>query len=160
MLDDSLGLAIEKLVLGDDLPNDPSTWDKKIEMMKVSNELYRMIYGDNLMFYHIRLSFNFWIISTYLIAQGKTEETLDALENMCRHAAAYDQSYISDHGKHYSSIFTDKLIYPEPGKDFHEPTEHSNSYYMLARLEHKRYECIRENERYLAVVTALKRFAK
>ncbi len=38
-LTDALGLAINNLVLNDDLPNDPSTWDKKIEMMKSKQAL-------------------------------------------------------------------------------------------------------------------------
>ncbi|MBO7403676.1 MAG: helix-turn-helix transcriptional regulator [Clostridia bacterium] len=109
-LTDALGLAMQTLALSEDLPNDPSTWDKKIEMLKTSNELYRMIYGDNLMFHHSRLSFNWWLLSTYLIAQGKTEETLDALDEMCAHTLAYDRSYEEDHGKHFTSVFTDKLI--------------------------------------------------
>jgi transcriptional regulator with XRE-family HTH domain len=33
-LTDGLGLAIRNLALNEDLPNDPSTWDKKIEMLR------------------------------------------------------------------------------------------------------------------------------
>ena len=159
-LTDALGLAIQTLALSEDFPNDPSTWDKKIEMLKTSNELYRMIYGDNLMFQHTRLSFNWWLLSTYLIAQGKTEETLDALEEMCAHTLAYDRSYEEDHGKHFTSIFTDKLIYPEPGKDFHELTEHNQSWYMLDRMKASRYDGIRDNERFAAVIGKLESRAR
>ncbi len=159
-LTDALGLAMQTLALSEDLPNDPSTWDKKIEMLKTSNEIYRIVYGDNLMFHHSRLSFNWWLLSTYLIAQGKTEETLDALEQMCAHALAYDRSYEENHGKSFSSIFTDKLIYPEPGKDFHELTEHNQSWYRLDRMKASRYGCIRENERFAAVIEKLESRAR
>ena len=155
-----LGDAMKSLVLSEDLPNDPSTWDKKIEMLKTSNELYRMIYGENLMFHHTTLAWNDWLISTYLIAQGKEDETLDALESMCAHALAYDRSYEEDHGKSYSSIFTDKLIYPEPGKDFCELTEHDQSWYMLDRMKASRYDGIRDNQRFVAVVNALEEKAR
>ena len=64
-LTDALGSAISAYPLADDIPNDPSTWDRKIEMLNISNQLYRMIYGDNLMFYHARLAHNYWLISTY-----------------------------------------------------------------------------------------------
>jgi transcriptional regulator with XRE-family HTH domain len=121
-LTDCLGTSIQRLALHEDLPNDPSTWDKKIEMLTVSNQLYTMIYGDNLMFYHTRLSRNYWLISTYQMSQGKAEDTLASLEKMCHHAVEYDKSYMSNHGKMYTSIFTDKLVYPEPSKDFHELT--------------------------------------
>ena len=159
-LTDCLGTAMQTLALSEDLPNDPSTWDKKIEMLKTSNELYRTVYGDNLMFHHTRLARNNWLISTYLIAQGKEGETLDALESMCAHALAYDRSYAEDHGKHYTSIFTDKLIYPEPGKDFHELTEHNQCWYMLERMKASRYDGLRENERFRKVVEQLEAKAR
>ena len=115
-LTDCLGTAIAGYAVNDELPNDPSRWDRKIQMLRISNELYRMIYGDHLMFNHVRLSRNHWLISTYQAAQGKTEEALASLEEMCRHAILYDKSYREDHGKYYTSIFTDKLIYPDPGR--------------------------------------------
>ena len=112
------------------------------------------------MFYHVRLSYNWWLLSTYLIAQGKTEETLDALEQMRTHTLAYDRSFQEDHGKNYTSVFTDKLIYPEPGKDFHELTEHNQSWYMLDRIQADRYGDIRDNKRFVAIVNALEEKAK
>jgi len=159
-LTDCLGTSIQRLALHEDLPNDPSTWDKKIEMLTVSNQLYTMIYGDNLMFYHTRLAQNYWLISTYQMSQGKAEDALASLEKMCHHAVEYDKSYMSNHGKMYTSIFTDKLVYPEPSKDFHELTEHTNCYYMLDRLQHKRYNPIREDARFKAVIHALQEYAK
>ena len=157
---DGLGLSIHNLVLHEDLPNNPSTWDKKIEMLTMSNRLYEMIYGDNLMFYHVRLSRNHWLISTYQISQGKIHDTLESLEKMCHHAVEYDKSFAEDHGKHYTSILTNQLIYPEPGKYFHELTEHTNCYYMLDRLAHARYDGIRENPRFVSVVETLQQYAK
>lgn len=159
-LTDCLGTSITNYALHDELPNDSSTWDRKIALINISNQLYKMIYGDNLMFYHCRLSQNLWLISTYLISQGKTEATLDSLEEMCYHAVAYDKSYINDHGKRYTSILTDKLVYPEPSKDFHELKEHTNCYYMLDRLQNKRYDSIRNNPRFVTVIDKLNAYAK
>ncbi len=159
-LTDALGIAIRNYVLDDELPNDPSTWDKKIEMLTISNQLYFMIYGDNLMFQHTRIAYNCWLISTYQAALGKVDETLFSLEQMCHHAVEYDKSYINDHGKHYTSILTNKLIYPEPGKTFHELTEHTNCYYMLDRLQNKRYDCMRDDPRFIAIVNMLNQYAK
>ena len=70
-LADALGLAIRNLTLDEELPNDSSTWDRKIKMLEISNKVYFMIYGDNLMFYHCRISFNYWLISAYQMSQGK-----------------------------------------------------------------------------------------
>ncbi len=150
-LAEHLGIGIQNLVLNEDLSNDESTWDKKIEMLKTSNEIYRLIYGDDLMLYHERSALNCQLLSTYFIAQGKRDETLAALEEMCRHALAYDCSYREDHGKHYSSVFTDKLVYSDTGKGSTELSEHNQSYYMLDRLRDSRYDCIREDERFLSV---------
>lgn len=159
-LTDSLGIAIRNYVLNDELPNDPSTWDKKIEMLNISIQLYRTIYGDNLMFYHCRLSQGHWLLSTYQISQGKVEEALSSLEKMCYHAVEYDKSYINNHGKYYTSILTDKLIYPEPSKDFHELKEHTECYHRLDRLKSKRYDCVREDPRFIAVENKLNEYAK
>ena len=124
------------------------------------DQLYRMIFGDNLMFFHVRLSRNYWLISTYQIAQGKNDETLDSLEKMCYHAIEYDKAYINDHGKYFTSILTDKLIYPEPSKDFHELTEHTNCYHMLEKLQHNRYDCIRQDLRFVSIIEKLNQYSK
>ena len=112
------------------------------------------------MFYHSRLSRNYWLISTYQIAQGKIDETLESLETMCYHAVEYDKSYINDHGKYYSSIITNKLIYTEHDKDFHELTEHSESYSMLEKLQHNRYDFIRQNHRFIEIIKKLNQYEK
>lgn len=159
-LTDDLGLSIQNLVLHEDLPNDPSTWDKKIEMLNVSNHLYEMIYGDNLMFYHVRFSRNYWLISTYQIAQSKEDEAFVSLEKMCYHAIEYDKSYLNDHGKFFTSILTDKLIYPEPSKDFHECTEHTECYHILKKMQHLRYDRIRQDPRFISIIEKLNQYAK
>lgn len=159
-LTDALGIAIRNLALNDDLPNDPSTWEDKIEMLRTSNQLYSMIYGDDLMYHHGRLAFNHWLISTYQIALGKTEDALSSLEEMCGHAVACDLSYQNDHGRHFSSILVDTQIYPEKSEDFHEFTEHTQCYYMLDRMQHTRYDCLRRDMRFLSVVEELTMYAK
>ncbi|MBR3555225.1 MAG: helix-turn-helix transcriptional regulator [Oscillospiraceae bacterium] len=159
-LTDHLGRSIWSLVLNEDLPNDESTWDKKIKMLEISNEIYKVIYGDNLFFYHVRLSRNYWLISTYLIAQGKKYEAINALEKMCEHGLAYDHSYKEDRGKSYTSILTDKLIYPESGEAAHELTEHNECYYLLNLMKDPRYDGIRDEDRFAAVVRKLENVAE
>ena len=159
-LTDCLGLAIRKLALSEDLPNDPSTWDYKIEMIRISNQLYHMIYGEDLLYHHGRLSFNHWLISTYQMSLGRTEDALGSLEQMCKHAVAYDFSYQNDRGKHFTSFLVDTQFYPEKSKDFHELTEHTDCYYMLDRLQSNRYDPIREDPRFVAVTETLGQYAK
>ena len=119
-----------------------------------------MIYGDNLMFYHCRVAFNYWIISTYQMSQGKTEEALTSLEAMCKHTIAYDKSYSEDHGKNYTSILVNKMIYPEPGKDFHELKEHSQSFYMLDRIQSKIYDPVRTDKSFEKIEKQLKEYLR
>ena len=112
------------------------------------------------MYYHSRLSQNYWLISTYQIAQSKTEEALETLEKMCFHAIENDKSYINDHGKNFTSIITNKLIYPKISKDFYELTEHNECYRIIEKLKDKRYDCIRQNPRFIEIVKKLNQFAK
>ena len=155
-LADCLGMTITDYVLNSDLPNDPSTWDHKIEMLEISNSLYTLIYGEDLLYYHTRLSRNHWLISTYKMAQGKEDEALCALEEMCRHAVAYDLCHANGQGKNYSSILTNTLSIPENGDE----REHTDCYYMLDRLHSTRYDAIRENARFKEVCNTLKNYAK
>ena len=113
-----------------------------------------------MMFYHCRVGKNYRIMATYLIAQGKVEETLATLEKSCEHTIAYDRSYLCDHGKNYTSIFVDKITYPEPGKDFHELKEHSQSWVMLDRLKQDRYDCIRNDERFATIEKRLMEYSR
>ena len=159
-LTDALGLAIRNLVMNEDIPNDPTTWDSKIEMLRVSNQLYFMIYGDDLMFHHNRISFNHWVISTYQMSLGKTEDAMESLEKMCDHAVSYDISYQNDHGKHFTSFLVDTQVYPEKNRDFHKLTEHTHCYYMLDRLQHGRYDGIRQDPRFISIVERLNQYAK
>ena len=159
-LTDCLGIAIRNYTLSEDLPNTPDTWERKIEMLDISSALYRMIYGEDLLFHHNRIAFNEWLKSTFRMSLGRTEEALESLEIMAFHTVAYDKSYQNDHGKHYTSILTNQLLYPEPSKDFHELTEHSQCWYMLDRLQHTRYDSVRNNPRFIAVVETLKQYER
>lgn len=146
-LTDALGLAIRNLVLNEDLPNGADTWETKIEMLHTANRLYEQIFGDNLMFYHIRLSFNHWVISTYRMSLGQHPAALDSLENAARHAAAYDRAYEADHGKCYTSPYTLGIVYPSPEHtDFHEPHYKTNCRWLSEKLAHPRYDPIRADE--------------
>ncbi len=152
-----LDAAINDLVLGNDIPNDPSTWDKKIQMLDTANIIIRSIFGDEPMYYHSNLSINYWLKSTYEIAQGKTEDTLETLEKMCYHAIEYEKSCLNDYGKSFTSIFVDKLINPDPEIDL---TEHNYCYCRLNDMNQTRYDCIRDNERFIAVVKTLQEHAR
>ena len=88
------------------------------------------------------------------------DEALGALEKMCEHAVAYDLSYQNDRGRRFKSSLVDTQIYPEKSKDFEELSEHSQSYYRLNKLQHQRYDCIRQDSRFVSIVDKLKQYAR
>ena len=94
------------------------------------------------------------------MALGKPGEALDSLEKMCYHAVAHDLSYQNDHGKHFTSLLVDSQIYPEKSKDFHELTEHTQCYYRLDKMQNKRYDCIRQEPRFISIIEKLNQYAK
>lgn len=79
---------------------------------------------------------------------------------MCYHAIEYDKSYINGNGKYFTSIITNKLGYPKQNKVFHELTEHSECYRIIEKLEHKRYDFIRQNPRFIENIKKLKQYAR
>lgn len=149
-LTDALGIAITNYASEGDFSN-----DERIEMLLISNRLYEMIYGANSMFYHVRLFDNYWWISVYRIAQDKTKEALDALEKTCYHAMEYDKSYTNNRGKSYTSLFTKNLTYTDFGEEFHELKESTACHRMLDRLRSERYNSIRDDIRFVAIIDTL-----
>lgn len=154
LLTDLLGTEIQSLVLNG-MSNETEKWDLKINMLRTQINLYEMIFGDDLKFYNERLSTTYRIIATYLIAQGKQAETLDALEKAAEYAIAYDKAFNNEHGTFYSSPFVNNVSYDERNDEFHELTEHSQSYYMLERLTQNRYDTIRSDKRFIEIIETL-----
>lgn len=152
--------GINSLVLCDDLPNDESTWDDKIKMYQVAYQIMHLIYEGDFMYHNNMLAFNRWLLSTYQIAQGKVEDTLDSLEQMCKHSIDDVKSAENDRGRTFKSIFVNKVEYPYPNPDFHETIVHNVCHYMLDRLKADRYDVIRDNERFIRVVEELKQYSK
>ncbi len=143
------------LVLSDELPNDPSTWDRKIEILYTAIHIYELVYGEHLMDKHASVSRYYYLISTYLIAQGKTTETLECLEKMLYHGMEYDRSYESDRGKPYASVLTNTVKYVNDRNHVH-----NNAYYMLENLNEERFDGIRDHERFQAIYTRCTETAK
>ena len=73
---------------------------------------------------------------------------------------AYNLSHEKDHGKTYTSILADNLVYPAPGGDSYELTEHNESYYVLDRMKSSFYDGIRDNERFGSILKKLESRAK
>ena len=139
------------------IPDNPERWDEKIAVFEKMIELYRMIYGENLLFYHGRLAYLWRIIATYKVAQKKTGETLSCLEKMCDHALLADAA---NPGDRFTSPFTDRLIYPEKGDNFDDLTVHNNTWYCRQKMEQSRYDPLRDDPRFTEILRRLDEEAK
>lgn len=152
-LADYLGMAIQNLAINGAVPNDPPSWDQKIGMLETSRKLYELIYGENLMFFHSRLAFNYQIVSALHMARGEAEEAIDSLEGMCRHTLAYGESRRNDGGKRYASPLVSRLTSPPAWLDVTE--EYPLCRVMLERLEEDKYNPIRDDVRFGIIMKAL-----
>ncbi|MBE6611481.1 MAG: helix-turn-helix transcriptional regulator [Ruminococcaceae bacterium] len=151
-LTDSLGSALTGYII-DGIPNDRERWDDKIVMLDQVIALYRLVFGENQLFYHGRTAYVHRIIATYLVAQGKHDETLARLEIMCEHIEACVRAKPGDR---YTSPFMDRLVYPEPSEDFDDLTVHNAAWYVLHnKLTQSRYDAIRSDARFAAILSRL-----
>lgn len=155
-LTDSLGWTMIQYVI-QDIPNGSERWDEKIGYLKQILGLYKLVYGDNMLFYHGRAAYICRIISTYTAAQGKDDETFGWLEKMAEHAVLSGQAQVGDK---YTSVFTDQLVFPGPTDDFDFPEVHNDAYYFRNNLNQSRYDSIRGSERFKAVLAKLDEYAK
>ncbi|MBE6561457.1 MAG: helix-turn-helix transcriptional regulator [Ruminococcaceae bacterium] len=155
-LTDTLAMRITGYTI-DHIPNNAERWDEKIAVFEKMIDLYRLVYGENMLFYHGRAAYLYRVIATYKIAQKNHEGTLDALSQMCTHAIRADTA---KPGERFTSPFTDRLIYPEAGKDFDDLTVHNNAWYCLRKMEQSRYDPIREEERFTNILQTLTEKAK
>ena len=134
------------------IPNTPDRWDEKIRYFDWLIEAYKMFFGDHMLYYHSDVANLHHIVSTYTVAQGKIEDTLDRLEKMTEHALKAD---MAKSGDAYTSPFTNKLVYPGNCKDFDAWTVHNNAYYCRQWISSKRYDPIRKEPRFKQICEKL-----
>jgi len=152
-----LGTALENYII-DGIPNTPDMWDKKIEMFEYVIGLYKFVLGENLLYYHADVAGIYRVIATYKLSQKKYDEALDALEKMCEHLLLENAA---KSGEKFTSHFTNRLAYPEHGKDFIKLVVHNCAYYTLnGKFPQKRYDPIRETERFKMIVQKLTEIAE
>lgn len=148
-LTDSLGLAVLYFIR-DDMPGTPA--DEKAAYLRRIIDLYQMIFGDNMLIYHDRVSQLWRYIADYSLDQEKYDDALTALEKMTEHAILCGRT---QPGTAYSSPFTDRIVYEGQTADFHINEAHNCAYYGRARMDQVRYAPIRDTERFRAVIAAL-----
>ena len=155
-----LTVNIKELVMDPERPNDESTWERKIRMLKTANEITRMIFGEDMMYHHGPVSNNLKRIAVFQLALGRTGDALDSLEEMAGHAAACVVSSENDHGRHFTSPFVDALVYTVTDEYFPDDGEQNQCRYCLELLRERHFDPVRDNDRFRAVVKMLESKAK
>ena len=149
-----LTVNIKELVMDTELPNDGSTWERKIRMLKTANEITRMIFGEDMMYHHAEVSNNLKRIAVFQLALGRIDDALDSLEEMAGHAVACAASRENDHGKRFASPFVDALVYTGTDEYFSDD-EQNQCRYCLELLKERHFDPVRDNDRFRAVVKKL-----
>ena len=119
-----------------------------------------MIFVTDLMYHHSEVFYNWKHIATYQVALGRTDNALDSLEKMAQHALAYDLSYENDIGKHFISHFVDTIVYNEENPEFPTSTEHNLCWQGLRLLTDSRFDNLRNNKKFPAIIKTLESTAK
>ena len=133
------------------IPNTPDRFDEKIGYLKKIIDLFEMFFGENMLNYHENVAYLHRVISTYTVAQGKKEETLDHLEKMAEHAL---NAGVAKPGDRYTSPFMDQQTFPD-SEDFETFIVHNSAYYHREMMDRSRYDVIREEPRFKALCKKL-----
>ena len=155
-LADSLASRMLCYILGD-IPNSADRWNEKVGYLEKLIDLYTFVFGENMLCYHNDVSRIYYYISTYRMAQGRIDETLEALSRMADHALLADQAKPGDR---FTSPFTDQLVYPGPTDEFDFYEFHNCAYYCLYHMDMARFDSIAEDKRFQAVLAKLSEAAK
>ena len=149
-----LTVNIKELALDVELPNDQSTWERKIQMLQTANEITRLVFGDDMMYHHSEVFYYLKHIAVFQLALGQEDEALASLEQMAEHAIAFDRSFENDRGKSFTSPLVNSIVYDEE-KAAAMSEEHNLCWNGLQLLEDSRFESIKNNKRFCAVVKKL-----
>ena len=155
----SLCLELTEYIIS--LPNEPETWDKKVEMLEKLIPIYELVFGEDMLFHHSGVAYICRVIATYRVAQGRYEETIKWLEKITYHIK--EKAKVRP-GDRYTSPFMDTMTIPEDdplNSGYHEPILHNEAWYVLnEKLTQSRYDPIREMKGFCDVVDELTKIAE
>ena len=122
------------------LPNGEETWDDKLSyfetMIDFFQSLEKIIGGEKASKLDPSIATLYRFMATYYVAMDKYDETLTCLEN----SLVYAEMICAD------PLFT--------------PNAHNYAWYFAGKLEQDRYDPIREDPRFIAILEKLNAIAK
>lgn len=152
----SLWLAILNLADVNYCNDQPWTVEERIKMLDKTNEIYRIIYDDG--DYHFTngyVSYNYRVMAALSLLINKTEDALLYLEQAAEFAIAKDD--LPPKIKHTSLLVnTQEYDINLTSKNY----TCNESAVLLEKLKQERYDIIRNDERFIRIVSRLKEVAK
>ncbi len=153
---ESLRLAILNLADVNYCNDQPWTVEERIKMLDKTNEIYRIIYDDG--DYHFTngyVSYNYRVMAALSLLINKTEDALLYLEQAAEYAIAKDD--LPPKIKHTSLLLnTQEYNINLTSKNY----TCNESAVLLENLKQEQYDIIRNDERFIRIVSRLKEVAK
>jgi transcriptional regulator with XRE-family HTH domain len=137
------------------IPNERERFEEKIDMLHRLIDLYDLIFGEDKLHYHRDVSTAYHYIATYTVALEQREETLTALEEMCRHAIAADRTAFTENA-HFTSPFLDMLKSHTVFPMMEDIPQMHMCHTQLDKLTQDRYDPVRDDPRFRAVEETLR----
>ena len=156
ILTDALGNWLVNYIINR-IPNGRERFDEKVEMFYKVIDLYKFIYGENLLCHHTDVAYIYRVIATYRVAQKRYDETLDVLEKMCYHCEKRVETQIGDN---FDSEFSYLLKSYGDNTEYQDDPIHNIAWFCLIRLDQPRYDPLRDMPKFKEIVDRLKAIAK
>ena len=156
ILTDALGNWLVNYIINR-IPNGRERFDEKVDMFYKVIDLYKFIYGENLLCHHTDVAYIYRVIATYRVAQKRYDETLDVLEKMCYHCEKRVETQIGDN---FDSEFSYLLKSYGDNTEYQDDPIHNIAWFCLIRLDQSRYDPLREMPKFKEIVDRLKAIAK
>ncbi|MBQ7308627.1 MAG: helix-turn-helix transcriptional regulator [Clostridia bacterium] len=137
------------------MPNDASRWEEKVKMLHQAADIYRFVCGDEMLELHCAVADILRYIATYTVAMKKYDETLENLQEMLYH---YQKAASMRDGDRCTSPLTDQITWDPsemPLEDVHE-----SIYWARKKMNQSRYDPIRNDPRFQAIVRGLDELIK
>lgn len=134
----------------------PYTFDERIEALKKINDVYDILFENgDFGFYHTRLYFTNRVIAACYANKKDVEQTLFYLDKSKYHAITFDN---------LSSVITHTSLlvknYKMDSAEWSFSAQCNSCYELLDKLEHERYDFLRDNEKFFVITDELKLYAK
>ena len=133
------------------------TYEEMIEAYSFAIDITKRLYADgNLGFDSVYVSDYYLFLADCYAEHGDVEKALDALQESCRLAIAFDA--LRDTDFDYTSLMVNRLR--------HDSMEDCKNYQgnkcklRLKSLENKKFDCIRERKEFRRMLSELKKYAQ